>query len=264
MSDKKIKAAFVQLDSKLGDAAANIDRLQTLLDKAVAEQADVVVFPELWDVGFFPKNIAELAEEEENHSALEWMRQAAKTHRINVVGGSIAVKDGVNVFNRAYVFDREGRELARYDKTHLFSPGRETDYFTPGQETAAFELEGVPSGVIICYDMRFPELMRKQVLNGAKMMFVPAQWPHPRSGHWLTLARARAIENQVFVVAVNGCGKAGALQSCGHSVIYTPWGEEVVAAGEEEGVYTAELDLRLVDEARGKIPVLEDRNMQAY
>ena len=207
----------------------------------------------------------ELAEDVQQHSILEWMKQAAKQNNLNIIGGSIAVKEEDKLFNRCYVVNREGEVIYHYDKTHLFSPGAEQKHFTPGQQSnRIFELDGTPCSTIICYDIRFPELIRKKALLGARILFVPAQWPHPRKDHWVTLGKARAIENQMIVVAVNGCGEGAGLKSCGHSAIYNAWGESLVSAEEEEGLFWAEVDLEQVNEVRAKIPVFNDRRIDLY
>lgn len=264
LSKDVLKVGVLQFASFLGESIKNQEHLKYYIDRAVIAKVDVIVLPELWDVGFFPENIHELAESEQDSTRLEWMKSWAKEHHINLVGGSIVIAEEGKLYNRSYVINREGEVIYHYDKAHLFSPGKEPEYFTPGKQNKCFELDGITCGVQICYDLRFPELARKQALEGAQIIFIPAQWPHPRSEHWVTLNRARAIENQVYMVAANGCGKAGQIESCGQSVVYSPWGEELVLASEEEGLYITHIELPAVDEARNKIPVLDDRNAAVY
>ena len=123
---------------------------------------------------------------------------------------------------------------------------------------------GVPAATIICYDIRFPELARKLALNGAQLLFVPAEWPHPRLHHWRTLLTARAIENQMYVIACNRVGRSGETSFFGHSMIINPWGEIVTEADENEQIVTAEIDLELVAKVRSTIPVFEDRRPDVY
>jgi predicted amidohydrolase len=119
-------------------------------------------------------------------------------------------------------------------------------------------------GLTICYDLRFPELFRRYALAGAKLIFVPAEWPHPRLMHWQTLLRARAIENQLFVVACNRVGVVGKTHFCGHSAVIDPWGETIVEGDESEMLLTAEIDLGLVDDVRQRIPIFADRRPEIY
>jgi omega-amidase len=118
--------------------------------------------------------------------------------------------------------------------------------------------------VMICYDIRFPELARTLALDGAKILFVPAEWPHPRLHHWRTLLMARAIENQMFVVSCNRVGTSGSTHFFGHSLIIDPWGEIIAEGAEHEEIITAALDLTEVDKVRGRIPVFEDRRPELY
>lgn len=259
-----MKIALIQTATLLGQPQKNRECLSVYLKQAVKENVDTVIFPETWNVGFFPDNIEELAEDVEASDSLNWMVESARAYHINIVGGSIAVRDNKEIFNRSYIINRRGEVVYHYDKGHLFSPGKEPLYFTAGEQNELFELDGISCAIQICYDLRFPELARKQAMDGAKILFVPAQWPHPRSNHWITLSKARAIENQFYVVTCNGCGTAGNLVSCGHSSLYNPWGEELILAGEDEGIHVTNLDLKQVEEARSKIPVFQDRRPQLY
>ncbi|WP_025027242.1 carbon-nitrogen family hydrolase [Caldalkalibacillus mannanilyticus] len=256
--------ALLQVATLLGQPQKNRVRLESLIHEIMAQKVDVLMFPETWNVGFFPENIEEVTQSVEQNECLEWMKATAKKHQVHIVGGSIALEDQGKLYNRAYVINREGQIVYAYDKAHLFSPGKEPDFFTPGAENHLFELDGVKCGIQICYDLRFPELARKQAVSGAQVIFIPAQWPHPRSKHWVTLNQARAIENQVFIVANNGCGKAGNVVSCGHSTVVDPWGEQLLVAGEEEGVHLVSLQLEKVNEVRSKIPVFQDRLPSLY
>lgn len=254
-----MKIAIIQTATLLGHPEKNRETLFTYVQQAVKEKIDTVIFPETWNVGFFPENIEEIVEDVKKSESLKWMQEVATSYQINIVGGSIAIKEGEKLLNRCYVINRQGEVVYYYDKAHLFSPGREPSYFTAGEQNKLFELDGIPCAVQICYDIRFPELARKQALAGAKLLFVPAQWPHPRSNHWVALSKARAIENQLYVVTCNGCGVAGKIVSCGNSGLYDPWGEELILAGEEEGIHVASIDIPLVEEVRSKIPVFQDR-----
>ena len=183
---------------------------------------------------------------------------------MNIVAGSaVTVRDG-SVFNTAYVFDRGGACVAAYDKTHLFTPMGEHEYFTPGDHLCTFTLDGVKCGLIICYDLRFPELTRSLVLQGADLLFVPAQWPALRRAHWQTLNRARAIENQIFLACCNSCGRAGDVVYGGSSAIYDPWGSVLQEAGAEEEIITADCDFSVQEMIHSSINVFRDRRPELY
>ena len=183
---------------------------------------------------------------------------------VNIVAGSAVTVRGGNVFNTAYVFDREGACVAAYDKTHLFTPMGEHEYFTPGDHLCTFTLDGVRCALIICYDLRFPELTRSLTLAGAELLFVPAEWPAVRMLHWQTLNRARAIENQIFLACCNGCGTAGETVYGGHSAVYDPWGEVLAEAGAEEEIILADCDFSIKEQIRNSINVFRDRRPELY
>lgn len=265
MTDK-LRLALVQMDVRVGEPETNFARLEQLLEEAVAAEPkpDVVVVPEMWNTGYALDRIRELADPAgERTKAL--VSAFCRRHRVNVIAGSIAEKQANGaVTNTAYGFDREGNEIAEYAKIHLFRLMDEHLHLEAGDRAGRFALEGVPAGVMICYDIRFPELARKLALGGAKVLFVPAEWPHPRLHHWRTLLQARAIENQMYVVACNRVGTSGETHFFGHSMIVDPWGEIVAEAGEEETIVRAEIDLGLTDEVRGRIPVFADRRPPIY
>ena len=259
-----MKIASAQMNVRLGDSAYNFAHAEELVRKAAADGADVVMLPETWNLGFFPReNLAELADPN-GEKVQSLFGTLAREVRVNIVAGSAVTVRGEKVFNTAYVFDREGACVAAYDKTHLFTPMGEHEYFTPGDHLCSFTLEGVRCGIIICYDLRFPELTRSLVLQGADLLFVPAEWPAVRMLHWKTLNRARAIENQIFLACCNGCGTAGETVYGGHSAIDDPWGSVLAEAGEGEEIITADCDLSIKEQIRNSINVFRDRRPELY
>jgi predicted amidohydrolase len=147
---------------------------------------------------------------------------------------------------------------------HLYRLMKEDLCLTAGAQTTIVELPWAPAGLAICYDLRFPELFRKYALAGARMVILPAEWPRPRLAHWRTLLRARAIENQMYVIACNRVGGTSGDQFPGHSAIVDPWGRAIVEGGEDEEVLTAEINLDEVTSFRKLIPVFEDRRPDLY
>ena len=259
-----MKISCLQMNMKLGCPEENFAHAEQLICNAMKDNPDVLVLPETWNTGFFPKeNLAELSckdgDEVKSH-----IGALAKQYGVNIVAGSVSnVRDG-KVFNTAMVFDRDGICIAEYDKTHLFTPMEEDDYYTCGDHLCRFTLDGVRCGVIICYDVRFPELTRSLALQGLDMLFVVSQWPKERIFHLRTLNTARAIENQMFVVCCNSCGTAGKTVYGGKSAIIDPWGQTVVAAGEYEEILTGDCDLNTLTYIRNTIPVFRDRKPDLY
>ena len=259
-----MKSALLQMNIDLGDADTNRFTAERLIRQAAEQGVDTLVLPETWNLGFFPRErLAELAETPAGESK-KLLAELAKEYGVNIVGGSLVTRRGNRIYNRALVIGRDGKEIASYDKIHLFSPSGEQDYFTAGSQACTFELDGIPAGLITCYDLRFAELVRSLALRGIKILFVPAAWPHPRLSHWQILNRARAIENQMYVVCVNGCGVADDLNFCGHSMVIDPLGEILAEAEEAEEVLTAEVDFAQVDVIREGIPVFRDRRPKIY
>lgn len=261
-----MKICALQLAARLGDRPANMANASARIALAMGMASnvpDVLVLPELWDVGFYPDNVLELGDND-GRMARDFLSAQAARHKVNIVGGSIVRRQGDRVWNTAYVFDRGGNLISTYNKTHLFSLAGEQHAFQPGESVALYELDGVPVGGITCYDIRFCELTRRIALAGARVLFAPAAWPHPRLNHWRVLAQARAIENQMFVIAVNNCGRSGDMKFCGHSLMIDPWGEIIAEADEEEQILAGTCDLSVVAHIREHLNVFRDRRPELY
>ena len=259
-----MKVTCLQMNMKLGCPKENFPLAEKLIVESVKAQPDVIVLPETWNTGFFPKeNLAELSCKN-GYEVNNRIGELAKKYKVNIVAGSVSNVRGGMVYNTAFVFNRAGSCIAEYDKTHLFTLMGEDDYYTCGDHLCRFELDGVKCGIIICYDVRFPELTRSLALQGLDMLFVVSQWPKERIFHLQTLTVARAIENQMFVVCCNSCGTAGKTVYGGNSAIIDPWGQTVVAAGEYEEILTGDCDLNTLTYIRNTIPVFRDRKPNLY
>ena len=140
----------------------------------------------------------------------------------------------------------------------------EDDYYTPGDHLCRFSLDGIRCGIVICYDIRFPELVRSLALQGIDVLFVVSQWPKERIYHLRSLTTARAIENQMFVVCCNSCGTAGETVYGGNSAVIDPLGKILTLAGETEVIVSANLNMQTLDQIRGSIPVFRDRRPELY
>ncbi|MCP4420191.1 MAG: carbon-nitrogen family hydrolase [Chloroflexi bacterium] len=251
------------MNVKLGDPAANWHTVQEMTAEAKRRGSDLVVFPELWSTGYDLENAASYA----THTDAGIFAQVAalaKKHGIAILGSCLSLLGEGKFGNTAVYFDENGRFLGTYSKLHLFRLMQEEQYLTAGPEPTLLETAWGKAGLTICYDLRFPELFRRYALAGAQVVFVPAEWPHPRLAHWRTLLRARAIENQMYVVACNRVGSSNGTDFFGHSCMVDPWGEMVVEAGEDEMLVTAVVDIDKVAEVRAKIPVFEDRRPDVY
>jgi omega-amidase len=261
-----LRIALIQTEIILGEPVDNEKHILSLMKEAVVQnpKPDLLVLPELWNTGYALERIHEIADEGGDHNK-RWLSSFAKQNQVLIVGGSIAESNAGEVSNTMYVFDREGEEIAKYSKVHLFRLMDEEKYLVPGQELVTFQMNDVCKvGVSICYDIRFPEMARSLALLGTKVLFVSAEWPHPRLHHWRTLLMARAIENQMYVIACNSVGDNGSTSFFGHSMIIDPWGEVVAEGGEQEEIVTGEISISLVDEVRSRIPIFHDRRPEIY
>ena len=259
-----MKLSVIQMNMRLGDPAYNFEHAETLLRRAAAEGADTALLPETWNTGFFPaEQLSELSDRD-GEAVKALCAPLARELCMNIVAGSVSDRRGGRVYNTCYVFDRQGVCIACYDKTHLFTPMGEHEYYAAGNRLTAFLLDGHKCGVLICYDLRFPELARTLALAGVELLFLPAQWPAARRAHWETLTAARAIENQLFLAACNSCGRAGDTSFGGASRLLGPRGELLAAAGEGEEIITADLNFSALAEVRASINVFHDRRPELY
>jgi omega-amidase len=258
----KLNISLAQMNIALGDVARNFRKMQEWSAEAARRGSHLVVFPELWSTGYALDQAKELASVL-NGGMFSQVTTVAQQNKIAVVG-SILEKRGVEVANSAAMFTPNGRLMGVYRKIHLFRLFEEEKWLSPGNATLSMELPWGETALAICYDLRFPELFRQYAVNGAKMIILPAEWPLTRVEHWRALLVARAIENQCFMIATNAAGDTGGTVFGGHSMIVDPWGKIVIEGGEDPMLLTAEIDLDLVDEVRGRIPVFEDRRPELY
>lgn len=260
------RISIIQLHVDAGNPDANYARMEERLNRAVESvvKPDVLVLPEMWNTGYDLERIDQLADADGERTRA-FFSAFCRKHRVNVLAGSVAVKrpEG-GVTNTLLCFGKDGQVIAEYSKIHLFRLMNEHLHLQAGDTVCRFDLEDVSAGAMICYDIRFPELARKLALGGAQVLFVPAEWPHPRLHHWRTLLQARAIENQMYVVACNTVGDSGGSSFFGHSMVIDPWGEVIAEAGEGETILEADIDLSLVEDVRGRIPVFADRRPPLY
>lgn len=257
------KVAAIQLEIALGEPEKNLTRAAALIEEARRAGAQLAVLPELWPTGYELER-ASLYAASINEGISAEIGSLAQKFEIFLCG-SILEAAGDKFYNTMLVHGPNGKLLASYRKIHLFGLMNEPKYLAPGRELAALRLPCGKAGLAICYDLRFPEIFRRYALDGAQLTILCAEWPHPRLEHWRTLLRARAIENQSYVVAANavGPGRSGNI-FFGHSMVIDPWGEIIVEGGKSEGVLSAEIDTARVAEVRASFPFFTDRRNGLY
>lgn len=271
IEEKSLKILAVQMSSKIGDKLANFKKVEELVSKNITDEVDIIVLPEVWTVGWSCKDFRASAERLEDSETIEFLTKLAKRYDVNIIGGSFIRKVGGETFyNTCPVINREGKLVATYDKMHLFSyyGCLEGEYVENGKNPVLIDIEGVKIGLSICYDIRFPEIYRAYAQSGADVLINMAAWPLSRAIHWEALTKARAIENQCFMIAVTQSGVIeGDEWNLGHSRIISYTGETIAELGvgdiqetSVEGTILAELKFHGMNEFRKKCTVLLDIN----
>ena len=247
--------ALIQPDIIWEDPIANLERADAWLAEAARDNATVAVLPEMFSTGFSMN--AHSVEGVQDVPAR--LASLARDNNISLIAGTAAASGTTPAgLNKALAFDPSGTLIAQYAKMHPFSFAGEDKHYAPGDAPVTFELGGQPSSVFICYDLRFPEVFRS-VARRVSIIYVIASWPAARQEHWVTLLRARAIENQCYVVGVNRVGKDGSgISYAGGSCVFGPFGEVVLSTGQAEGIHQVEPDFALVEKVRTEYPFLED------
>jgi predicted amidohydrolase len=253
-----MRVASVQVSVVENNKNATIDKAVESIRRA--RGADLIILPELWNIGFmsFDRYVPEA--EDRNGATLTALRNMARELRAHIHTGSFVEKEGDKRFNSSYLLSPQGEILANYRKIHLFGyNSREAQILNHGNEVVVADTPLGKLGLATCYDLRFPELFRRMVEKGAELFLICSAWPYPRLEHWIMLNRVRALENQCFLVSANSVGMNGSSQFVGHSMMVNPWGIILASGGDEEVVLRGEFDLNEVKSARARFPALADR-----
>jgi len=256
-----IRAGVIQFDVQRGDIAKNLVSAVDAIHQLSRQGTQLAVLPELWACGFDHANIKEHAEK--TTEIIETMSMAAKKEDILIAGSLPELSEG-RIYNTLVVIDRDGSISGSYRKVHLFSGGRENETFSAGQTAKIWHTSLGLMGGIICYDLRFPELCRSLAIQGARIIVVCAQWPEARINHWDILLQARAIENQLFMVAANRTGSDVGLNFPGHSQIVSPFGKILAKTDKMKDQVSADLHFKEMDDFRGLFDCLKERMPEAY
>jgi len=260
-----MKIALAQMTCVLGDVPANCAQMVALTEQAARRGCDVIVFPEMSDTGY-DVSVIEKAASAWDEKPLATLQAAAVKHGLHVVAG-LSERDGKRLYNSTAVINPRGELTGKYRKAHLYTcaPVNEDRCFGAGDALAVVDIGGFRCGLMICYDLRFPELARALALKGADVLILTSAWLFPRVAHWNTLLAARAIENQVYVAGCNRVGTDAGTTFCGSSAIIDPYGI-VVAAGatDRNELVIGEVSRDTLVWVRGKMPVLRDRRADLY
>lgn len=251
---------------------ANLKYIEEIILDLRNQAIDLIMLPEMFSCPYETSNFPLYAEVEGGTLDQELAR-IAKKHKIYLIAGSVPEKDGDNVYNTSYVYNRMGEKIAKHRKVHLFDIDvkngqkfKESDTLSKGDKITVFDTEFGRFGLAICFDIRFPELFCEMTRLGARAVFVPAAFNMTTGpAHWETLFKARALDNQIFVIGTASARDTSATYvSYGHSIITSPWGNIENQLGYEEGVLISDLDFHQVEEIRTQLPVLKSLRTDIY
>jgi omega-amidase len=269
---EKFKIAICQL-RVTGKKNANLDNAERSIRKAASLYSpEMVILPEMFNCPYGYGYFKRFAETYPGIST-GMLSSLASELGIYIIGGSIPESSGDKIYNTSYTFDRKGRLLARHRKIHLFDVDitggisfQESRHISPGRDMTVFDTDLCRTGIAICYDMRFPELIRKMVLDGALLIVIPAAFNMTTGpAHWHITARTRALDNQVYFACASPARDTGSGYTVyGHSLVADPWGKVIAEASHDEEIICAELDLEELKRIRKELPLLGHRRPGDY
>jgi len=244
------------------DYNENFNNSKILINKSLSFNPEFILFPESF---LYLSNNNKMTFEM-NHKCIIYFKDFARDNNVNLLLGSLPIKENNKIYNRSIVIDSNGIIISQYDKIHMFDVilknneiYKESDTFTPGKELKVFKINNFIMGHSICYDLRFPKLYRALSKKGTKLIVIPSAFTYTTGkAHWHTLVRSRAIENGIYIVAPNQCGTNDERRSTfGHSMVVNPWGDVIAEAGDKEMIVNCDIDISQVDNYQQSIPVLK-------
>jgi len=267
----KIKIALCQMNV-IDNKEENLKKASSMINKA-CKNADFIVLPEMFNCPYSNDKFIEYGEVENDSYTLNQISSLAKSNKTYILAGSIPEKENEKLYNTSYLFNKEGDIIAKHRKMHLFDIDvkdkitfKESDVLTAGDEFTTAETEFGKIGIGICYDIRFPELARIMVEDGALILFYPGAFNMTTGpAHWELLFKSRALDNQVYCVGVApALNRDASYHSFGHSIITNPWGEIIAEASEKEEIIYGEIDLDEIKKIREELPLLKNKREDLY
>ena len=268
----KIKIALCQINV-VDNKEKNIENATSMILKASMQNTDFIVLPEMFNCPYSNEKFVEYCEEETNSPTLSTIAKLANENNVYILAGSIPEKEASKVFNTSYLFDKNGKIIAKHRKMHLFDIDvkgkiyfKESDTLSPGNQVTLAKTEFGDIGIGICYDIRFPELARLMAESGAQILVYPGAFNMTTGpAHWELTFRARALDNQVFCIGVApALNRKASYHSYGHSIITNPWGEVVTQLDEKENLKIVEIDLDEIKKVREELPLLKNKRSDLY
>jgi omega-amidase len=259
---KKFTVAVIQMDVKTGDIDFNLRRTQNSIEKSCKSKSQLIILPEMFATGFDYPYIKKISKDVFNE-LVSFLINSSFKYGCYIVGGSIPELVNNKLYNTSFVSSPDRKIIGYQRKIHPFTGTEESKYFAGGEKLNVINCPLAKLGIIICYDIRFPEAARTLALKGAEILICPAQFPYPREHHWEILLKSRAIENQTYVIGANRIG-GRKTRFFGKSMVVTPYGEVVKELNSEEGILIAKIDLEKIEKVRKSMPALMERKPEAY
>jgi predicted amidohydrolase len=258
----KITISLAQMAFEVGQVEANFDRASEWIVEAAARGSDLILLPELWASGYDLENWARYATPLDQGL---FSRLSGLARELEIaIGGSLLETQNDRAYNTFVLFGSDGSHWGVYRKIHRFRLLEEEKWLGAGDKLVLAQTPWGLTGLSVCYDLRFPEMFRPYAQHGARLVLLVAEWPVTRIEHWYALLKARAIENQTFLAAVNKVGESKGVKLGGRSALFDPWGVPLVEGNDQECLLTAEINLKEADKARRFIPVMKDRRPEIY
>lgn len=268
----KIRLALCQMNV-IDNKKANLKKARSMICEGADRGGEFIVLPEMFNCPYSNDKFIEYGENEDSSTTLNEISDLARELSVYILAGSIPEKEADKLYNTSYLFDKDGKIIAKHRKMHLFDIDvkdritfKESDVLTAGNEFSIADTEFGKIGIGICYDIRFVELARIMAENGAHVLFYPGAFNMTTGpAHWELLFRSRALDNQVFCVGVApALNEDASYHSYGHSIVTNPWGEVIAQAGKNEELILCEIDLSEIKKVREEIPVLKNKRNDLY
>ncbi|WP_406541202.1 carbon-nitrogen hydrolase family protein [Clostridium ljungdahlii] len=270
-----VKIGLCQMKVLSCSKKSNIEKAKSMIVQATDKGADIVVLPEMFNCPYDIKNFREYAEAEYCYGdTLKMLSSVSREKKILLIGGCIPELDQKgNVYNTSFVFNKDGNLIGKHRKMHLFDIDiknkitfKESKVLTPGNKITIIDTKWGKIGIAICYDIRFPELIRLMALNGAKIVFIPAAFNMTTGpAHWELLFRSRAVDNQIYIAGISPARDINySYVAYGHSLVVNPWGTITDILDEKEGILISELDLDYINDVRESLPIIKNRRKDIY
>ena len=268
----KIKLALCQMNV-VDNKEKNIKTARLMIEESISKNADFIILPEMFNCPYSNDKFIEYGEKEKSSETLSEISKLAKSNNAYILAGSIPEIEEDKLYNTSYLFDRQGNVIAKHRKMHLFDIDvkgkitfKESDVLTARNDFTIADTEFGKVGIGICYDIRFPELAKIMVENGALILIYPGAFNMTTGpAHWELLFRSRAMDNQAFCIGVApALNNDASYHSYGHSIITNPWGEVIAQASEKESLIISEIDLSEIKKVREELPLLKNKRDDLY